>query len=190
MSVVLILTDEMADEVRMQITHLIKTMGIDLHETADNPTLLQLFLANLEKAMANANGTIQAFFDGNGPAGNRVGSYRIRPFMDIAEHISFKEEFVSTSNQAEYSAMIVLMQKLIELTTAGDIKPGDSIVIYGDSELVIRQMTGEYHCKEPVLRNLRFHACMLCDRLRELKVDTLFRHIPRESNNAELNLPN
>src|SRR5271157_2636183 len=128
MSVVLILTDEMADEVRMQITHLIKTMGIDLHETADNPTLLQLFLANLEKAMANANGTIQAFFDGNGPAGNRVGSYRIRPFM---------EEFVSTSNQAEYSAMIVLMQKLIELTTAGDIKPGDSIVIYGDSELVI-----------------------------------------------------
>ena len=104
-SVVLTLSDEVADEVKTQITHLIKTMGLDPHETADNPIMIQLFLADLEKAMAQANGNVQAFFDGNKPSERWTGTFKIRPFMDVSEHEVFPEEYAATCNQTEYGVL-------------------------------------------------------------------------------------
>ena len=57
---------------------------------------------------------------------------------------------------------VATLNKLIQLTTAGDLKPGDSVIIYGDSELVIKQMTGEYRCKDSVLQKKHTPAHATC----------------------------
>jgi ribonuclease HI len=51
-----------------------------------------------------------------------------------------------TNNQAEYEALLRGLQYLKE---AGDV----SVEIYGDSELVIKQLNGQYECKSDALRN-------------------------------------
>jgi ribonuclease HI len=51
-----------------------------------------------------------------------------------------------TNNQAEYEALLRGLQYLKE---SGAI----SVEIYGDSELVIKQLNGQYECKSDALRN-------------------------------------
>ena len=50
----------------------------------------------------------------------------------------------STNNQAEYSGLILGLQKAIDM----NIK---NILVKGDSQLVIHQMTGKYKCNSPNL---------------------------------------
>lgn len=79
---------------------------------------------------------------------------------------------IGTNNEAEYKAMIRGMQELIKLNLTVNI------VIIGDSQLVIRQMTGEYKCKDFHLRKLFVEA----KQLEKQFVDLEFRHVPREEN--------
>ena len=54
---------------------------------------------------------------------------------------------VQTNNQAEYQAIIQSLQKAREFTR-------DIITVYSDSELVIKQLNGEYRVKQPHLKSL------------------------------------
>jgi ribonuclease HI len=51
-----------------------------------------------------------------------------------------------TNNQAEYEALLRGLQYLREAVAV-------SVEIYGDSELVIKQLSGQYECKSDTLRN-------------------------------------
>lgn len=62
----------------------------------------------------------------------------------------------TTSNQAEYYGVLYGVKKLNSYLTSNNISPKDVIVeIYGDSQLVINQLEGQYECKDPQLRVLR-----------------------------------
>src|SRR5690348_4110844 len=97
----------------------------------------------------NANETITLEFDGGsrgnpGPAGIgvvlRAGDGT--PLVTLGRFIGR-----ATNNVAEYRALITALEQAKELGAR-------KIVIRGDSELVIRQMRGEYRVKHPDMKEL------------------------------------
>jgi ribonuclease HI len=76
----------------------------------------------------------------------------------------------ATNNVAEYKALIEAL-RILKKFGAKDIE------IRLDSELVVKQMRGEYKVKEPALRELNIQAKELA-----FFKGIVFRHIPREEN--------
>ena len=65
---------------------------------------------------------------------------------------------VATNNVAEYRALIAGLEKALELAV-------DEVEVVSDSELVVKQMTGEYRVKNEALRALSAEAGRLARRL-------------------------
>lgn len=84
-----------------------------------------------------------------------------------------------TNNQAEYSALIDGLRKVLEL--------GYSVVeIRLDSELIVRQIEGEYRVKNEGLRPYYQEVTEILDRFGNFSV----RHITREKNKVADRLAN
>jgi ribonuclease HI len=65
---------------------------------------------------------------------------------------------VATNNVAEYRALIAGLEKALELGV-------DEVEVVSDSELLVKQMTGEYRVKNAALRELSQEASRLANRL-------------------------
>ena len=65
---------------------------------------------------------------------------------------------VATNNVAEYSALIAGLEKALELGV-------DEIEVVSDSELMVKQMTGQYRVKNEALRELSLEAGRLARRV-------------------------
>ncbi|RMF90148.1 MAG: reverse transcriptase-like protein, partial [Methanobacteriota archaeon] len=81
----------------------------------------------------------------------------------------------ATNNQAEYTALI----KALELAKGYGAK---RLTAYLDSELVVRQLNGEYRVRNPGLR--RFFQ-----RVREMEQGfekVLYRHVPRSNEKIKI----
>jgi ribonuclease HI len=61
---------------------------------------------------------------------------------------------VATNNVAEYSALIAGLEKAVELDV-------DELEVISDSELMVKQMRGEYKVKNEALRDLSVRAAGL-----------------------------
>ncbi len=70
----------------------------------------------------------------------------------------------ATNNVAEYRALISAMQEAIKLG-------GKNIIIRGDSELVIKQLKGEYRVKHPDMKPLYAEAQELLARFTQAKIE-------------------
>ena len=77
----------------------------------------------------------------------------------------------ATNNQAEYSALIRGLEAAAELEA-------DEVEVFSDSELLVRQMSGQYRVKNAVLRSLFDRARKLAERFGRFAV----QHVPREQN--------
>jgi ribonuclease HI len=78
------------------------------------------------------------------------------------------------NNVAEYLALLEALQCAVALKAR-------AIHVYSDSEVVVRQMTGQYRCRSPRLYSLHW----ICRKLvRSLRFS--ISHVPRE-NNVEAN---
>jgi probable phosphoglycerate mutase len=64
----------------------------------------------------------------------------------------------ATNNVAEYRGLIAGLEKALELGLA-------NVTVVSDSELVVKQMRGEYRVKNEVLRDLRDEAELLARKL-------------------------
>jgi ribonuclease HI len=74
------------------------------------------------------------------------------------------------NNVAEYFALVEALQYALALKAR-------AIHVYSDSEVVVRQMTGQYRCRSPRLYSLHW----ICRKLvRSLRFS--ISHVPRESN--------
>ena len=82
-----------------------------------------------------------------------------------------------SNNVAEYAALIALFNYILSMDA--DIKIA---LIYGDSQLVIRQMRGEFKVRGGLYVSYYHQAKELADRLRSLGVALDFEWIPREQN--------
>jgi ribonuclease H / adenosylcobalamin/alpha-ribazole phosphatase len=78
---------------------------------------------------------------------------------------------VATNNVAEYRALVAGLQKALELAV-------DELDVVSDSQLLVRQMTGEYKVKNEALRKLSLEAAALARQLGRVT----YRSIPREHN--------
>ena len=78
---------------------------------------------------------------------------------------------VMTNNQAEYRALI------LGLLAVARYKPA-AVHIYMDSELIVRQLRGEYRVKDESLRPLYEEAAGRVRRLSEVTIE----HVPRSGN--------
>ena len=65
---------------------------------------------------------------------------------------------VATNNVAEYRALIAGLEKALELAV-------DEVEVVSDSELLVKQMTGEYRVKNAALQELSTEAARLARRL-------------------------
>ena len=77
----------------------------------------------------------------------------------------------ATNNVAEYRGLVAGLARAVELAVA-------EVEVRSDSELLVKQMRGEYRVKSPALRTLSLEAARLARRLD--RVD--YVHVPREHN--------
>ena len=84
-----------------------------------------------------------------------------------------------TNNQAEYAALIRALE-------AADEYGFDEIDVRGDSELILKQVRGEWNANDPTLREKRVRARELLERFDRWSL----AHVPREINDRADNLAN
>jgi ribonuclease HI len=77
----------------------------------------------------------------------------------------------ATNNVAEYSGLIAGLEKAIELHVP-------QVEVVSDSELMVKQMRGEYRVKNEALRELYDEATALAHRLGNVE----YRHVKRAHN--------
>jgi len=74
------------------------------------------------------------------------------------------------NNVAEYLALLEALQHALAVNAR-------ALHVYSDSEVIVKQMTGEYACRSPRLHSLNW----TCRKLAR-SVDFSIAHIPREEN--------
>jgi ribonuclease H / adenosylcobalamin/alpha-ribazole phosphatase len=78
---------------------------------------------------------------------------------------------IATNNVAEYRGLVAGLAKAIELAIA-------EVEVVSDSELLVKQMRGEYRVKNEALRQLSLEAARLGRSLGRVE----YRHVRRERN--------
>jgi ribonuclease HI len=78
-----------------------------------------------------------------------------------------------TNNQAEYTALVNALEHALELS------PAHGVHVYSDSELMVKQMRGEYRVKNEELRGLYEQARELAERFQG---HVTFQHVRRDRN--------
>lgn len=104
-----------------------------------------------------------------GPAG--IGIRILRPDQSVLKEIS-RFIGIKTNNQAEYEALITALKEIRTLC------PNQPVVIKTDSELVYRQLKGEYRVRDENLKPLYRQAVGLLNTLPEVQI--VF--VPRDEN--------
>lgn len=103
-----------------------------------------------------------------GPAGIGVVVYDEHK-KKLAEYGEYIGE--ATNNQAEYKAVILALGKARELG-------GEELSFFLDSELVVRQLTGEYRVKDKDLGSLFVKIWNTAQHFKKIT----YRHVPRGEN--------
>jgi ribonuclease HI len=75
---------------------------------------------------------------------------------------------VATNNVAEYRALVAGLEKAIEVGVS-------ELEVISDSELLVKQMRGEYKVKNAALRELNEQASDLADRLERVRYTAVRR---------------
>ncbi len=86
----------------------------------------------------------------------------------LARHAAYVG--VRTNNQAEYEALIAALEAAAALHA-------QEVVCHLDSELVVKQLTGVYRVRNPILRRLWQRAHALTPHFRQV----VFKHVAREN---------
>lgn len=78
---------------------------------------------------------------------------------------------VKTNNYAEYAALLAALRYSLR-------RKFNRLKIYSDSELLVRQIKGDYRVRNESLKSLHAEALRLISRLSEFKIE----HVPRGKN--------
>jgi len=128
-------------------------------------------LLNLKEKLSS-NSKIDLYIDGASNLQKKtagLGGVFYQNGMELYSFAEFRPDL--TNNEAEYGALIFGIEKALELSL-------NSINIFSDSELVVRQITGVYKVKNPRMALLHKKVMQL---LNELSYWSL-THVRREKN--------
>jgi ribonuclease HI len=116
--------------------------------------------------------TVQIFTDGAargnpGPAGIGVVIRTDKEvLLEVADYIG-----KTTNNVAEYMALIRGLEEAIDMGER-------SVEVFADSELIVKQIMGEYQVKNEGLAPLYYNAKSLIKKFKHFSIT----HVPREEN--------
>lgn len=118
---------------------------------------------------------LTAYVDGGshgspGPSG--IGVVIEKPdgeLIRIAKWIGHQD-----NNVAEYAALLEALQRALEMKAT-------SLQVFTDSQLVVKQMTGEYSCRSPRLYSLNW-TCRKLARSLQFAIAHIPRHRNQEAN--------
>jgi ribonuclease HI len=125
----------------------------------------------------------QVYFDGasrNNPGLAGAGVVVRKNGSIIKKAFRFLGE--KTNNEAEYEAIILSLEVLEKI----NIKPAE-VRFIGDSQLVVKQLAGEYKIKNERLKKLYWQ---IREKILSLGISAQFEHIRREKNSAADKLAN
>jgi ribonuclease HI len=129
---------------------------------------------------------VALYFDGasrnnpRGPAGCGWALYEADETGNKQERIARGSKQLGHSvsnNQAEYRGLIEGLRYIDENITCDE-----SVYVRGDSEVVIKQMLGEYMVRSANIRPLYNQANELEQSIRDSQADILYEHIGRKEN--------
>ncbi len=151
-------------------------LTLDVRKTLENfPKLNSETLADIIKNAADIMANdIQAVLFVDGGARGNPGPAGCGFVIQAGEEILVRKgEYidVATNNVAEYSALILGLEAAAEL----QIK---ELIVKSDSELVVKQMTGQYRVKNENLRTLFASAQAVLKKIGRVS----FVHVPRGEN--------
>jgi ribonuclease HI len=108
-----------------------------------------------------------------GPAGSGAIVYDAKreTILEVSEYLG-----ETTNNVAEYTAIIRALAGLAD--ALGERSKQAEVLVEMDSQLVVKQMRGEYKVKHPNMKPLAAQVKMLVPRFGSV----VFTHIPREEN--------
>lgn len=99
-----------------------------------------------------------------------AGTILITPQGDVIPY-SFALERICTNNMAEYEALVIGLKLALGVKAY-------NLLVFGDLELVIRQVTGQYEVREDHLASYCRQAHALIEQFENIS----FHHIPRSGN--------
>ncbi len=128
---------------------------------------------SLEKKPPAKGKSYELYVDGGsrgnpGPSG--AGAVLIDPCGVTVKRLK-KRLGIGTNNRAEYMALIMGLKAARALGL-------EHLNIFADSELMVRQVSGRYKVKSPVLKPLYAQVMVLLGSFKGVKI----RHVPRASN--------
>ncbi len=134
----------------------------------------------IEAILRDCGGRAHVYFDGGargnpGPAG--IGWVIVTSDGIVAEGSETIGR--ATNNQAEYDALIAALEAAREYGY-------EEIHVRGDSELIVKQVRGEYDTKNPTLREKRVTVLELLSSFESWTLE----HVPREVNERADELAN
>lgn len=92
------------------------------------------------------------------------------------ELLRYREDIgIKTNNEAEYTAAVRALELIKEKFAEGL----ERIDFYSDSQLMVRQLNGEYKIKQPHIRDFVFKIRVLES---ELRIPVVYHHVLREKN--------
>lgn len=110
-------------------------------------------------------------FDGGskGNPGLGYGSYQITRDSALIAHNALEYGDNVTNNQAEYMTLVNALSWLAD--EIGEDAARAELVIHGDSQLVIRQLNGQWKIKDATLRSLAMDARAQMNRFRRVSLN-------------------
>lgn len=127
---------------------------------------------------------VKVFTDGASRGNPGMSAIGIAVYNDEDELITELKKFIGTgtNNSAEYKALIESLKLLRNINF-----DFDSVNFYCDSELVVKQIKGQYKIKNP---DMIFLSNEFFKELNNLQKKYTITHIPREKNKTADNLAN
>lgn len=85
----------------------------------------------------------------------------------------------ATNNDAEYTALINALKKVIEQQNLGTLKDVEKITVFADSDLMVHQVNGLWKIKHPAIKDYIIEIRQL-----EMKINLpiSYTYVPREEN--------
>ena len=126
-------------------------------------------------------GYLVAYIDGGARGNPGPAGYGVVVEDEVGRPVAELSEFLGrqTNNYAEYSGLLAALSYTL--------KHGfKALKVYSDSELLVKQITGEYKVSSPTLKELNRDAGKLIAQLESFEIT----HLPREKNREADRLAN
>jgi len=128
--------------------------------------------ALFDRAASTPGGSAVAHIDGGSRGNPGPASYGVQITRDDGSVVELKAAIgIATNNVAEYHGLLAALRWAVSQGIG-------SLHVRADSELLVKQMTGDYRVKNPTLRPLFEQAATLARAIGRVR----FEHVRRERN--------